>query len=216
MSLANFIQQGQFFTPPQVSTTETIKNLKIGDDEHSILHTIDQNDNYYISSPSGTNLMFFDADHELLDCKLKDHINTQIQPVSQAVSNHQNLLNTHDDAISDINDALLSLGENSFSSSGTATADSSTLILNSVISNNTISIFQGSVLTNTSSMFFKVFIRNTDNNIELINWMYDGFISNSDNLTFLISSGSLNISFSNSSNSNSPYKLNYMKINQNI
>ncbi|MDR3595833.1 hypothetical protein, partial [Clostridium sp.] len=88
MSLSNFYQNGTMYFPNEVSKSETISVLTVGNQNNNVVHTIDTSGNYTVTNQSGQSLLKFDSNANLIDSVLTQAIVTN----TNAIENLQNLV----------------------------------------------------------------------------------------------------------------------------
>lgn len=92
MSLSNFYQNGTFYTPNEVSKSETINVLTVGNQNNNVVHTVDTSGNYSVTNQSGQSLLKFDSNANLIDSVLTQAIvanTTAITSLQTVVNNIQ-------------------------------------------------------------------------------------------------------------------------------
>lgn len=95
MSLSNFIAGGKFYSLDQVSKSETIKTLKIGDESHFTTHSVDGSDVYTVSDSANRTLIRFNNGSFNTSSILGLHIQNTVAPVSRTVADHSTALASH-------------------------------------------------------------------------------------------------------------------------
>ena len=92
--------------------------------------------------------------------------------------------------------------------SGLIRSNATATILTLPISNNTVGVIKGSVITGNSNFDFEIYCKNISNTVSLSGTTFSGF-TNNDSLTFSHSTNNIIIQFHNSLSSNQKYTIKY-------
>jgi hypothetical protein len=183
MSWANFVSSsGKLLVGSESISNETVNsNLAITNGTQTINHSVGSSGTYSITGSTGATLLAFDGTDTLIDCVLSEQIAVNSGEIQYLIG---------------------------INVTGTINQNTVTSIANVPVSNNNNGMIWGNIVTDLTSLNFKVFCKNVSNVLTIINWTTDGFISGSDTFNFSVSGSNINVSFDNSTVTSS-YSLRY-------